>query len=253
MKLFCTVSPPYYVSAKFKTSIHWFHWISPILYCPFHISSIQFGKGNDKRNESKIRLINKINNLNIIVWAILQSLRLCMCGNRWTLLKIKFTHLHGGANKQAKKNRGLDFAREYRHSCRLSLYSSSGVFTNVLMVHSDSPTASAVDSFTYTDTHLQASYHRIPTHRYISVIYYVTSAKICDSWHNHPLHRLWYQHTQTLLLLWIHVLESVNSHPNSHDAHQKCQMTSCFCVFLMALLTKEGMVILDVMLKSNSL
>lgn len=38
---------------------------------------------------------------------------------------------------------------------------------------------------------------------------------------------------------------SVNSHQNSHDAHQKCQMTSCFCVFLL------GLVILDVTLKSQ--
>lgn len=42
----------------------------------------------------------------------------------------------------------------------------------------------------HTDTHPQASYHTVPTHRYISVIYYATSAKICDSWHSHHLHRL---------------------------------------------------------------
>lgn len=120
-------------------------------------------------------------------------------------------------------------------------------------VYSESPTASAVDSFTYTDTHPQASYHRIPTHRYISVKYYVTSAKICDSWHSHPLHRMWYRHTDTTFIVNTPVLEraDVNNHQNSQDAHCKCQMTCCFYVSRMALLTTEevgggGLVIFDV-------
>lgn len=110
--------------------------------------------------------------------------------------------------------------------------------------HSESP-ASAADSFTYTDTHPQASYHKIPTHRYISVIYYVTSVKICDSWHSHPLHGLWYRHTKTPLLLRIHQCwrersRCKYSHQNSHDAHQKCQMTSCFCVFSYGITDNRG-------------
>lgn len=53
--------------------------------------------------------------------------------------------------------------------------------------------------------------HRTPTckhhitrsnHRCISVIYYVTSAKICDTWPGRPLHTLQYRRTQPLL--WAH-------------------------------------------------
>lgn len=45
---------------------------------------------------------------------------------------------------------------------------------------------------------------------------------------------------------------SVNSHQNSHDAQQKCQMTSCV-FFLTARPTTEQPVVLDIMVKCNSL
>lgn len=159
--------------------------------------------------------------------------------------KSNFTRLHRGANKQKLKTQVWILQEKidivvvfivFIIRCVLQMCSQ-------YTVHSESPTASAVDSFTYTDTHPQASYHRIPTHRYFSVIYYVTSAKICDSWHSHPLHTLWCRHTQTLLLLWIHKCwrergVSVNSHQNSHDAQQTAKWL--FCVFQMALPTTEG-------------
>lgn len=48
-----------------------------------------------------------------------------------------------------------------------------------------------------------------------------------------------------------HADAASDSHQNSHDAQQRCQMTSCF-FFLMALPTTEESVILDIMVKSNS-
>lgn len=129
---------------------------------------------------------------------------------------------------KTKKATGLDFARENRCSCHrhcihhqvcLQMHSQYAA-------RSKSPTTTAADSI--TDTHLQASYHTIPIHRCSSVIYYVTSAKMCESCHRHP-------HTHCLYVS-IPLLErkGVNSDWNSHNAHQKCQSVSLF-----ALLTTE--------------
>lgn len=99
------------------------------------------------------------------------------------------SHIYVAAQtNRKKKNTAPDFARENRCSCHLHCIHHQVCLQMCLQytAHSESLTPTAVDSFTYTDTHPQASYHRIPTHRYISVIYYVTSAKICDSWHSHP-------------------------------------------------------------------
>lgn len=112
-----------------------------------------------------------------------------MCGNVIAASKSNF-HT-SNTNALSKKNTGLNSARENRKinivvfivfiRCVLQMCSQ-------YTAHSECSTARAVDSF--TDTHLQASYHGIPTHRYISVRYYVISAKMCDTWHSRPLHTL---------------------------------------------------------------
>ena len=123
------------------------------------------------------------------------------------------------------------FAKENRYSCHLGCIHHQVCLQmcSQYTAHSEAPTASAADSFTYTDTHPQASYHTVPTHRYISVIYYVTSAEICDSWHTHPLTVI-STHTDTASIVNAPVLKRVRviSHPNSHDAKRKCETTPCF-------------------------
>lgn len=63
------------------------------------------------------------------------------------------------------------------------------------------------------------------------------------------------RHTDTTSIVNTPVLErvSVNSHQNSHDAHKNAKWLLVFCVFLMALQTTDRLVILDIVLKSNSL
>lgn len=62
-----------------------------------------------------------------------------------------------------------------------------------------------------------------------SVLYYVTSAKLCDLWH-----RLWCPRTQTSFLLWISagVRLKCSSDQRMHDAHHRCNMTPCYCVVM---------------------
>lgn len=84
----------------------------------------------------------------------------------------------------------------------------SGVFFFCYFFFTNVPTVHTAHSHRWRGSR---QLHRTPTckhhitrsnHRCVSVIYYVTSAKICDTWPGRPLHALQYRRTQPLL--WAH-------------------------------------------------